>query len=510
MIANARHDRKRLLVRRFARPLDPRIAAREKISTRNCFAFFGYPKNVVINQKILRTTKPAFKITMKNKIKISSFIREKIGVRLLVFCLCAYALMLVCNLLTGLCVDDFSYFNDFSAKGEKIDSFWRIFSSLGAHMKIMNGRTTAHFFVHLFLYLPLPFFKLLNPAAFVLLLIMICKLSAIKGKINAILFAAVFAMIWIFTPAFGQTVLWLDGAINYLWGVVFGFLFIMPFVRYLLYGEKIKTVGGGILFAICGFIAGGYMENTSAAFILMAAILLISGAIIGKTRPAAAHYIAYAASLGGFLFMALAPAEQKNKLADMTPGVFRANFITALEQLKKLWLPVFILTALFVLAAYLKLKKETFFLAGTLAIGALAANFIMSFAQYYPDRAAFPVVILIISACAVLAGESALSEKCPKLALKTAVACLLVAFAYFLLIGVNDVYQTHLMQKSNIETISEYKSRGISDVELPLIRPGTKYSALYDLKYLDTSDSASWPNAGMAAYYGVNTIIGIP
>ena len=110
---------------------------------------------------------------MKNKIKISACIREKIGVRLLVLCICVYTFMLACNLLTGLCVDDFSYFNDFSAKGERIDSFWRIFSSLEAHMKIMNGRTIAHFFVHLFLYLPLPIFKIINAAAFVLLLIMI-------------------------------------------------------------------------------------------------------------------------------------------------------------------------------------------------------------------------------------------------------------------------------------------------------------------------------------------------
>lgn len=435
--------------------------------------------------------------------------RERIGISFLVACICVYAFMLICNLLTRLCVDDFSYFNDFSANGERIDSFWRIFPSLGAHMEKMNGRTIAHFFVHLFLFLPLPIFKILNPAMFIMLLVTLSRLSTPHEKPKAIIFSIDFALIWIFTPAFGQTVLWVDGAINYLWSVVFGFLFLMPFIRYFLYGEKIKSIGGGILFVLCGFIAGGYLENTSAAFILMASVLLIAGAATRKTRPAVVHYIAYAASLGGFLFMALAPAEQKNKLADITPGIFRANFITAVEELKKLWIPILILTSLFVIAVFIKVKKETLFLASVFTAGALAANFIMSLAQYYPDRAAFSVIILIVAACSVLLGEILQSEKSPRIAISIAVACLFVCCSYFLIVGSNDIYQTHLLQETNVKTIYDKKAEGVLDIELPMIYPETKYSALYDLKYLDTRDCSSWPNAGMAAYYGVNTIIGI-
>lgn len=447
---------------------------------------------------------------MKNKPKILSLARERLGVAFIVMCICIYTFMLICNLLTGLCVDDFSYFNDFSAKGERIDSFWRIFPSLSAHMQKMNGRTIAHFFVHLFLFLPLPVFKIINPAMFTALLIILCRLSSPKCKPHTLIFPVIFSLVWIFTPAFGQTVLWVDGAINYLWGVVFGFLFLLPFIKYFLYGEKIKSIGGGILFAICGFIAGGYMENASAAFISMAAILLIAGAASRKTRPAVVHYIAYAASLGGFLFMALAPAERKNKLAEMTPGMLRANFITALEQLKNLWIPILILTVLFVIAVHIKTKKEILILASILTIGALVANFIMSLAQYYPDRAAFSVIILIVAACSVLLGEILKKEHYPRLAINAAAACLFVCCTYFLITGINDVYQTHLLQKTNIQTIADCKDAGVLDVELPMIYPKTKYSALYDLKYLDTQDHASWPNAGMAAYYKVNTIIGIP
>ena len=46
------------------------------------------------------------------------------------------------------------------------------------------------------------------------------------------------------------------------------------------------------------------------------------------------------------------------------------------------------------------------------------------------------------------------------------------------------------------------------NVELPMFVTHSKYSAVSGLKYLDTETYDAWPNNHMAAYYGVESIIG--
>ena len=41
---------------------------------------------------------------------------------------------------------------------------------------------------------------------------------------------------------------------------------------------------------------------------------------------------------------------------------------------------------------------------------------------------------------------------------------------------------------------------------VPYIETLTRYSALYDLKYLDTEDAQSWPNDAMADVLGIGEI----
>lgn len=61
---------------------------------------------------------------------------------------------------------------------------------------------------------------------------------------NNLIALGIFACIWLLTPAFGQVMLWLDGACNYLWSLFFNLLFILPFVRLFLNGRKTHLGGG--------------------------------------------------------------------------------------------------------------------------------------------------------------------------------------------------------------------------------------------------------------------------
>ena len=72
-----------------------------------------------------------------------------------------FLLLLYCNYLTPLQGDDYLYRNSF-ADGSRITSVADILTSLRAHRITTNGRLIPHFFVQLFLLIPLPFFKVLN------------------------------------------------------------------------------------------------------------------------------------------------------------------------------------------------------------------------------------------------------------------------------------------------------------------------------------------------------------
>ena len=137
------------------------------------------------------------------------------------------------NVLTPLASDDYRYAFSF-ATGERITSFWQIFPSLYEHYFVMHGRTAVHFFTQLMMLLGKPVFNVLNAAVSTLLLLGLYRLAVGRGEKNPTVLLGLSALLFLFMPAFGQTMLWLDGACNYLWGVTIIVWVLMPFRDALL------------------------------------------------------------------------------------------------------------------------------------------------------------------------------------------------------------------------------------------------------------------------------------
>ncbi len=413
-------------------------------------------------------------------------------------------IMLLCNVLTDLCVDDFCYMGSFATK-ERIDSLWDIFPSMAVHAKTMNGRVVAHFFVQLFLLLPLPAFKVINTAMFVLQILLILHLAEVKKNQRWLLALCAFALIWVYEPAFGQANFWLDGACNYLWSAVLALMFLCPFAELFISGREIKRISLRIAFCVVGLFAGAFAESTAISAIFMAICLIVLCFICGK-KVNVWYFAALACALIGFVFMISAPAEFENKLAEMNFGTLRVNFIAALDMLKSFAVLPVSFAVLACAHFYLVKEKRALVLACVMALGALCANFVHIFAGYYPGRCAAFCVVLFVAADMCLA--KGLLETDARLLIKCAAAALFVVFAYHLAFGVNDVFSTHIKISENEQRIEECREAGILDVELPMFVTHSKYSAVSGLKYLDTETSDTWPNNHMAAYYGVNSIIG--
>ena len=414
-----------------------------------------------------------------------------------------FVIMLVCNLLTDKCADDYGYCINFATK-ERLTNFFELFPSMAAHSIKMNGRLIAHFFVQLFLLLPTWIFKILNTLVFVLQIFLIYKISEIKNY-KPLLLLGIFGSIWLFEPAFGQVNLWLDGSCNYLWAITAGLVFLYPYVNKFLYDKKMNGLVSKILFVAFGFVAGAFLENASAAVIFTAFLMIIAIRVINRSKVDFYYLFALLSAVAGYVFMMSAPAERANKAAEFSFGVLRENFITALEMMYS-FAPLVVAFAVFLtIALCIGKENKQIILSVIMFIGALCANFIMTVASYYPERCAFCVVVLLIVADAILL--NVLIDNNYKVFSYALISCVIVYTCYFGIIGINDIYNTHKQIKANESYIYECKEQGIEDVYLNMVYPETKYSAAKDLKYLDTENPDIWPNNTMAKYYGVNSII---
>lgn len=416
-----------------------------------------------------------------------------------------FLIMLICNLYTDLIVDDFTYLYSF-ADGTRIDSVLDIFPSMVSHYSSMNGRLIPHFFAQLFLYLPLGIFKVLNPLMFMLQLYLIYKLCNRQNERNTLLFVSIFCLIWIFQPAFGQVNLWLDGACNYLWCIVFQLIYLMPFIDKFILNRNVHSRALQILMILSGFVAGAYSENAAPASIFMVFVLMMITLFYKHNKLEYYHYAAFAASLLGFVCLMAAPSEWDNKAAAFSMQVLYNNFMFTLEMYGRFWILLAAFVVLLILAIASKRPPEITIVSGILFAGSLCSNFIMTVASYYDDRSAFYSVILLIAACGILAAELFNTRFVPVAAI--AGLCAVAFTFYYGYIGIQDIYVTHTRIEANENYIIECRDNGETDLRVPFISTETKYSALYDLIYLNTSTTNTWPNVSMAKYYGVNSIIG--
>lgn len=430
---------------------------------------------------------------------------ESIKVTRLIF-MGIFLLLLLCNILTPMIADDFSY--SFScATSERIKSIGDIFESLRAHAYYINGRLNAHFFAYLFLLLPSWIFDILNSFMFALQVALIYKISKCDSdKNNNLLLMGIFGLLWMFVPVFGQVYLWLDGSCNYLWAIVFGLVFIVPYVNEFYHDKSIKSSILKGLYIIFAFFAGGYLENSSAAFIFMAVVFLGLCKFYQHKKIKIYLLLSVITASLGYISIYLSPAQWNNKSAGFSLVAIRERFISALGVYKTLTVPLVLFVVLLVLAVTLKVENKRILIAIIFVCGSLAANFIMILARSYPERCASSPTAMLIIADGILFYD--VMRKQYKTLGACAVATLMLLTSYEVLVGVNDIYESYGYIKTNEEYIYECKEEGIMDIELQWYNAETKYSGMYGIWYLSPEPGTDqWPNCDLAKYYGIDSII---
>ncbi|MFH1513170.1 MAG: DUF6056 family protein, partial [Bacillota bacterium] len=293
-----------------------------------------------------------------------------------------FLFFLLLNFLTPLVSDDYRYAFSF-ATDERITSVWQIFPSLYEHYFVMHGRTAVHFFTQLMMLLGKPAFNVLNAAVAAALLLGLHRLAAGRKAKNPVLLLAIGVLSFLFTPAFGQTMLWLDGACNYLWGIAIIVWMLVPFRDALIEGKNMRSPWLTALFLPGSLFMGAASENNSPAAIL---VMLLITAILWKKSGRLRWRLGASCGLAivGFLILCLSPANAIRSANYAAEGVSRMgqyllNFQATADTLLQNGLPLCcVFLVLFAIAAAQKADKDRLLLAAMLFLAGLLANFAMT------------------------------------------------------------------------------------------------------------------------------------
>ena len=413
-----------------------------------------------------------------------------------------FTVLLLFNVFTKMIADDFSYSFSY-ATGERIESFGDIKDSIIAHGEKVNGRYFSHFLVQILLTLPDIVFDIINSAAFVTILYIAYRICNVRKERDNLMLIGIFGFLWLFEHNFGQINLWLDGSVNYQFALLFGLAFIIPYLDSFMKGKDLNPFL--ILpHIILSFWFGGYIEPVAVGFVCSAFIFVILDVVYNKRRKALIFIPSLISSLLGFAVIALTPSHLDKKLTSF-------SIVELLKMVGMALLMVLSITPIII--AYIMLlkrakaegvDKRVILTAHAIAIGALASNFVLVLASYFVLRCTVSFVFMSVMATALLYGsiENRDFGKKGRLFEKIFAILLFLAIA----IGFTDIAITYNVIEENEKIIKNAISEGISEVELQVPTPFTKYNAAKGLVYLEEGDGKAWPNTDMAKYYGLKTV----
>ena len=434
-------------------------------------------------------------------LRSSSIRRAEAALYLVVF-----FLILLFSAMTPMLADDYSYCFSW-VDNARVRSLGQIIPSMAVHRNLTNGRVFTHALVQFLLMFPRGLFALLNAGAALLLLFLFRSyLGRLSSPRRALLLSAGALLLWDVTPVFGQVFLWLDGAVNYGWGLCLLLLFLRPYAVLWLSGEDARPLWRRLMFIVLAFLAGTWSESASPAVFLAALCLLLLSALRDH-KPDLFLLTALAAELFGILFLLLAPATRGRASIGFDLSSLVSNLKAVLLQSKAVMLPLYLLYAgTLVPALSRSTDRRSLILSGILLLSAIAALLAYTVAAYFTSRHFCFAVCVTVLAELVLLAELLRAEQPLLPRLVTAGALVWALFLFPL--GALDIAVTYKHFREREAAIQQALDAGETEIRLEIYVPATPYSAPYQLEDLSPEPHV-WPNGSLEYYYGIGSIYGV-
>lgn len=430
-----------------------------------------------------------------------------------VFYICvaiSFVAIYVYNVLTPLMSDDFSI--DTSA----FHTVWDIIKSEYVNYMQWNGRSVLQFIMKCFLCGPKWLFNICNSVCFVFVTLLMYWNIDKKKKYDFILFTIINLMMWFFTVEFGQTVLWLSGACNYLWGSMIILSMVTLYRHKLVNQDGIKyskLLAVGML--ILGILSGWCNENTSGGGLLL--VLFSFGVHYYQKRNIKPWMITgIAGMIIGLMFMVLAPGNSARGswMSGEKEGLMRylAQFLKINHAVYTYMFLMMVITIVILIYLHFKgMKLVQYYKSFIFMFAGIATAYALIMAPLDTmDRAYFGATIFTMISCVqaiayIPENEAVLNT------FKYAGCICFLAFMFFEYCenGANLMRIMREVQERDTY-VEEQKAQGKMDLVVPMLREqfDNKYTFIYPNDVGEDPDC--WGSHIYKEYYGLDSIRGVP
>lgn len=422
----------------------------------------------------------------------------------------SFAAVFVYNYLTPVMSDDLLF------DRSQYKSIADIFVKEYERYLTWNGRSVLQILMTVCCLIPKSVFNVLNSVVFVVFSLLIYWNINGRKKYDCFLYVLIQLCIWYFCVDFSQTVLWLSGACNYLWGMTIILGFITAY-RYLLEnGKNIKNINLAVigLFPL-GILAGWGNENTSGGAILI--ILLLTGIYFWQNLRIEKWMLSgISGATLGFLFLLLAPGNKIRgdflKEEEMYKGIsaFISRGLKIFKAIDKYMLIyIIVIVMLGTYFYYKKYKAEQFTEVAVFGFAALATAGVLIMTPEPMPRAYFGANVYMMIA-AVQMVQMIRKEDTLLISLKTG-GIVAAAIAMMFLYIEEGANLARILREVNEreEYILEQVEAGNTDLTLPMLRPQfeTRFSFMYDNDISMEEDW--WINKVYCMAYGLENITAV-
>lgn len=433
--------------------------------------------------------------------------------------------ILIYNALTPYLSDDFAYKNTVREAHSIMDFLkqrWQDYLT-------QDGRVVGAFNTSISLIGNKAIFNVANSVMFTMLTLLFYWNIEGRKRYDVSLYLLTVFVIWSCSVNFSETMLWLCGSCNYLWGsvIILGFV---TLYRHILKKPEVKnkvlTALGMFLF---GVVAGWCNENTSGGGLLLIFMFTLnayfekkkSGTVNGSKFIQPYMIASHLGMVCGLLGMVLSPGVYKRAAVKQNEENYEgfvgyvSRLYKCIVELDHLFLGLLIVLVIVIVFAviYEKKGKEVLYKVVPFVIAFLATSFVLIVIPTPASRAYFGAGIFLMIACVqgfILTFNGGSFDRKFQSVYYCVVGILLVNFFFVYVENLVNLARIYREENERVSLIEEAIEEGQTSVVVPQYREAFKnnYSFAHDSDMTD--DPAYWINFYYEIYYGISSVSAIP